>query len=182
MGSITFDNLKAVDKISPNFTYVDIHLDLKENVVLTEAGNESPRGKDIEVDFDEAAIRNSIVNIFNTTPGERFLIPEFGANLRKYLFKPVTESVANQIGRTVLNAVEKWEPRVTVEHVRVEGRPFGAVTSKDTGRFTGAATKVDPISEDEYVITVIIGIPALKRKVSLEGVLTRSGFTELKNS
>ena len=182
MGSITFDNLKAVDKISPDFTYVDIHLDLKENVLLTGGGTPSPKGKDIKVDFDEGAIRNSLINIFNTIPGERFLIPEFGANLRKYLFKPVTESIANQIGRTVLNAIERWEPRVTVEHVRVVGKPFGSVTAKDTGKFNGAFSKADSVGEDEYAITVIIGIPALKREVSLEGVLTSGGFTELKNS
>ena len=78
MGSINLDNLKFTDKISPDFTYVDLHLDLAQQVVGQANDQSAAQGKDIKVDFDEDAIRNSILNILNTIPGERFLIPDFG--------------------------------------------------------------------------------------------------------
>jgi len=183
MGSLVLKNLQNIDKVSPDYTYLDLHLDIEDAVNLTAGGRVSPKSRDIRVDYDEAAIKNSIVNIFNTIPGERFLVPEFGANLRGYLFKSVTETTANEIGRTILNAIERWEPRVVVEQVRVVGVPFGSVTSKNTGKFNGLVNTFQmPITEDEYDVTVIISIPPLKRRTNLLGVLTVNGFAEVRNS
>jgi len=180
MGSIILRNLKSTTKVN-KATYIDLHLDLVEDVVLSKGiGTSFPRGRDIQVSYDEEAIKNSLTNIFNTIPGERFLIPEFGANLRQYLFRPVTESTANQIGRVVLDAVERWEPRVTVENVNVVGKPFGSTSTKDTGRYTNLVRSTIPNTEDEYDVTIIISIPALRKRTKLEGILTEAGFAEIR--
>jgi phage baseplate assembly protein W len=179
MASLNYKNLeKKTAGITTDYTYVDLHLDITESVAKTD-NNRFIRGNDIEVDYDEAAIRNSIVNIFNTKKGERFLIPEFGADLYRYLFSPVTESTGNMIGRTILNALELWEPRVIVEKVNVIGKPFGSITPKDTGRIGTRGLNINsPQTEGEYVITVIVSIPKLKRRVNLSGVLSENGFAE----
>ena len=182
MGSINLNSLKSVNKISPDFTYNDLHFDIAEDTAQTNTENPSPRGKDIKIDFDTQAIRNSIINILNTTPGERFLIPEFGANLRKYLFMSVTKSVGTLIGNTILNAIEKWEPRVRVEKVQVVGRPFGSVTPKDTGKFNNILPNSSPSTENEYDVTLIVSVPTFKRRVSLLGVLSSNGFAEIRNN
>jgi len=179
MGSVILNNLKNNDKVSPDYTYVDLHLDLAEAVVPTDASERAPISKDIKVDLDEAAIRNSIINIFNTIPGERFLVPEFGANLRKYLFRAVTEATANVIGRTVLDAIELWEPRVTVDRVNVIARPIGTISFKGTDKFANITRLQEPAREDEYIVEVIISLPALKHKISLTCVLTQNGFAEI---
>jgi len=181
MASINFNNLRNIFKGDKDYTFSDIHLDIKQNVVKTGDSRTAPYRKDIAADYDESAIRNSIINIFNTSPGERFLIPTFGSNLRAYLFRPVTQSTAQDIGNTVLNAVEKWEPRVIVENVTVLARPIGTVATKDTGRFSSGITKFlqTPADENEYVVVLLISIPTLRKKTKLEGVLTESGFSEL---
>jgi len=181
MASIVLNNLKKPITISPDYTYLDVHLDMQQNIIPSKNGRDAVIGKDIKVDYDEAAIRNSILNIFNTTPGERFLIPEFGINLRKYLFQPVTQLVAEEIGRTILDAIQIWEPRVIVDHVSVVGLPFGQVISKNIANFTNMAQQLMKTiaQEDEYVVSIIISIPILKRTVNLEGVLTSNGFAEL---
>jgi len=181
MGSIVLSNLKNTVKADTGYTYTDIHLDIKEQQ-YKKSGNFIQNGKDIQVSYDELAIKNSLINIFNTVPGERFLVPEFGSNLKQYLFEPVTKFTADRIGNHIFNAVKKWEPRVLVDYINVVGKPAGSVTTTDLGNFSPAIQKYlkTPINDDEYVISVIIIIPKLKLKTDLEGVLTENGFTEIR--
>jgi len=180
MGSLKLNNLRNIYKPEPDYTFIDLHCDIKESIVLTSDSREHPKGKDLKVDYDEAAIRNSIVNIFNTTPGERFLIPRFGIDLRRYLFEPVSTDIAETIGDTVLRGLEDWEPRIRVENVTVIAAPAGSVVKRDTGLFSHELTRFlsKPIPDDEYVVLIVYSIPTLRFKVNLEGILTESGFSE----
>jgi len=178
MGSIVFKGLESV-KSEQNYTFVDLHLDLKEDTILSPGSNRPVKQRDIKVDYDESAIKNSIINILNTIPGERFLIPEFGANLKKYLFLPVTKTTAEAIGNTILDAIEKWEPRVTIENIWVVSYTAGTVVTKNTGKLT-MKKEGSVISEDEYDVTIVISIPQLKIKTNLLGVFTSNGFVESK--
>jgi len=60
MASITIDNLKKTYTGSTSVTYTDLHLDVVGYPINT------PR--DILVDTDLDAIKNSISNLFNTIP------------------------------------------------------------------------------------------------------------------
>lgn len=72
--------------------------------------------------FAEGAekVRQSIVLILETEPGERIMRPEFGCGLRRYLMKPNTTAVRALIQREVEVALVTWEPRIRVRSVRVE--------------------------------------------------------------
>lgn len=141
---------------SKPYTYVDLTLDLTPKLLNSELATNSLNYRDVEASYDEFAIRNSLINIFNTIPGQRFLLPLFGCNLVAYLFKPISEGYAQIIGSEILRAVEMWEPRVIVDNVTVVGDP----------------------EEHQYDITVSITIPDLKIKTDLTGVLTAGGFAE----
>ena len=74
-------------------------------------------------DYDLAAIKNSILNIFtiqqNTCPGK----PTFGNPLQRDtfdLFDSVSEST---LYSAIENAIEKWEPRVTVKAIEINLMP-----------------------------------------------------------
>ena len=181
MGSIVLSNLKNTVKSETGYTYTDIHLDIAEQL-YTNNGNKLPHGKDIKVSYDEEAIKNSLINIFNTVPGERFLIPEFGSNLKAYLFQPVTKFTADAIGESVLDSITRWEPRVIVDYVNVIGKPTGTSITKDLGNFSPAIQKYlkTPVQDDEYIVNVIVVIPELKKKTDLEGILTAGGFSEIR--
>ena len=90
-----------------------------------------------------------MVNIFNTNPGERFLVPEFGSNLRRYLFEPITDMTAQKIGSEIVTAIETWEPRVTIDIVRVIGRP----------------------EQHEYEVTISLIINLIKEAVNITGTV-----------
>lgn len=63
---------------------------------------------------DVKAIRNSVHNIFCWHPGERILDPEFGLNLRTFLYEGIFENSYNEIGMAIKNVLSKYEPRVTI--------------------------------------------------------------------
>lgn len=159
MGSILLNNLKNAGKAKTGYTYVDLHLDIEESTVSARLANTRIRGKDILVDYDVDAIVNSLVNIFQTVPGERFLIPKFGANLRKYLFASVSEFVGRQIGNEIYNAIQLWEPRVTVDRIDVIARP----------------------DAQEYEVTIQITINALQERIKLLSVLDQTSDITFKN-
>jgi phage baseplate assembly protein W len=74
--------------------------------------------------YDED-VRQALLIILGTNPGERVMRPDFGTGLDRLLFEPVDASMATRVEVMVRDAVVAWEPRVDVESVRVtpEGRP-----------------------------------------------------------
>jgi phage baseplate assembly protein W len=68
----------------------------------------------------EEQVREAIRLILLTEPGERLMREEFGGGLRRFLFEPNTVTTRQLIGERITHAIERWEPRVTVQEVRVE--------------------------------------------------------------
>jgi phage baseplate assembly protein W len=57
--------------------------------------------------------------ILATEPGERLMLPAFGAGLRRFLFEPNIPATHRQIEDAVRRAVARWEPRVTLDAISV---------------------------------------------------------------
>lgn len=64
-------------------------------------------------------VRQSILTILDTEPGERVMRPAFGCGLRRFLMKPNSVATRALIARDVELALATWEPRVTVDAVEV---------------------------------------------------------------
>jgi uncharacterized protein len=64
-------------------------------------------------------IRQSILLILLTEPGERVMLPTFGAGLRRYLAMPNTVAIRAVIQRDVELALSTWEPRLELGSVEV---------------------------------------------------------------
>jgi hypothetical protein len=65
-------------------------------------------------------IEESIRLILGTAPGERPMRPEFGCRINEYVFAPADASTAGQLAYEVRLALERWEPRVELDDVRVD--------------------------------------------------------------
>jgi phage baseplate assembly protein W len=156
MSSINFNNLKSVSKNVHQYTYVDLFLDIQEEPMGI-SGNYLPvpgSGRDMKVAYDLNVIRNSIKNLFNTIPGERFLLPDYGSDLRRYLFEPISELNGSIIGREIYTSLVRWEPRVNVINIDVKGY----------------------IDELEYDVELVLQVPFLNEPLYLKGLLTREGY------
>jgi uncharacterized protein len=71
----------------------------------------------------EEDIRQAILIIIQTNPGERVMRPDFGAGLNAFLFEPVSPTTMAQVKTRVENALIDWEPRIDVEEVTVTSDP-----------------------------------------------------------
>jgi uncharacterized protein len=64
-----------------------------------------------------ALVRQSILLILDTEPGERVMRPDFGCGLRRLLMEPNTPATRAAIARMVEAALRRWEPRITLRAV-----------------------------------------------------------------
>lgn len=67
----------------------------------------------------EAAVERSIVDILETSAGERVMRPGYGAGLRELVFASNTPATHRTLEDQILKALLAHEPRVTVERVHV---------------------------------------------------------------
>ena len=66
-----------------------------------------------------ALVRQSILLILDTEPGERVMRPGFGCGLRRFLMEPNTPGTRAAIAREVEASLRMWEPRIEVRSVDV---------------------------------------------------------------
>jgi phage baseplate assembly protein W len=64
-------------------------------------------------------VRQAILIVLETEPGERVMRPTFGAGLRRYLMEPNTVAVRALIKHDVELALMTWEPRIELKRVDV---------------------------------------------------------------
>lgn len=139
-----------------NYIYKDLELDLNKTRTFTRAINTTNFLSDVSSIFDLKAIQNSIVTCFTTAPGQKILNPEFGLDLREYLFEPISEASAFFIRQDIFENLPIFEPRIVVENVRV----------------------VANIDDQLYEIYLQINVPQLNiYGVSIKNILNSEGYT-----
>ena len=65
-------------------------------------------------------VKESILIILGTQPGERVMRPTFGCNLRSLAFAPNDAATASLARHYVEVALTTWEPRIILNDVRIE--------------------------------------------------------------
>ena len=75
---------------------------------------------DLQVTKDETAVKQSVVNLLMTIPGERPFNNDLGSNLSALLFEPMDYGVAAQIKNEITSTIENYEPRIGIIDLNVE--------------------------------------------------------------
>lgn len=65
-------------------------------------------------------LRQSIIDILTTYPGERIMRPEYGSRIRDLIDRPVNAGWLADLYFAVAQAIARWEPRVRVLRVAAE--------------------------------------------------------------
>ena len=68
---------------------------------------------------DDRLIKNDILQTLMTVPGERVMRPEFGVNLRNFVFEPMTEQDLSSLREEIRDKVAN-DPRIIVRSVNLE--------------------------------------------------------------
>jgi len=65
-------------------------------------------------------VRDELLQLLLTNPGERLFLPEFGGGLRKLVFEPLDEALAGVTKARLTQAINRWlGHRVTLENLKV---------------------------------------------------------------
>jgi uncharacterized protein len=65
----------------------------------------------------DEAVRQSLMMLLSTVPGERVMRPDYGCPLHRLVFWPNDDTTAGLAMHYVRRAVERFEPRVELLHV-----------------------------------------------------------------
>ncbi len=67
----------------------------------------------------EEDVRQAVLIVLLTNPGERVMRPTFGAGLNDFLFEPINSTTTSELAQRVEDSLIDWEPRIDVISVTV---------------------------------------------------------------
>lgn len=88
--------------------YIDLDYKMQKNINM-----------ETEFKYDEYAVQQSMVDILLTKQGEREFMPTYGSKLYWHLFEPMNMITQLAIKDEIVNALENWEPRISIKDVVV---------------------------------------------------------------
>lgn len=95
----------------------------------------SPKGEFIQLNqTDNAAIKADLMHLLLTNKGERLYLPDFGTNLRRYIFEQNDTITYEDIKEEIIDAVRKYIPKLKINNITVEAseeREYTAVVRLD---------------------------------------------------
>lgn len=101
-------------------------------------------------------IRSSLLSILMTNRYERVMENDFGANLTEFLFEQAGSGIENSVRQRIIDAINQYEPRVTIEELVVTTNPTANVLALgDQGLDTGQILYVRIKYRDPDSITEI---------------------------
>jgi len=152
---IKLNILEPVRDQREDIIYKDIDLNVNVGIVRGDNAASPENLKDLNTSVNFEAIKNSLINLITTFPGQKILNPEFGMNFGDLLFLPVSKARATVIGETINNTFVGFEPRIQITFIEV----------------------VADIENQEYELNIEINIPEFNNNpLNLKGRLNKSGF------
>lgn len=65
-------------------------------------------------------INQSLAILLDTSLGERVMQPDYGCNLKEFLFEPQNSTLTTYMEDVVRTAIVYHEPRIKVNHIHIE--------------------------------------------------------------
>lgn len=82
---------------------------------------------DLELSAGNLDIRESLMILLSTVPGERKMNPDYGCDLTPMLFEPLTLSLKKRMSDQIERCILKYEPRIIVEDVNFKTSTDGSM-------------------------------------------------------
>lgn len=64
---------------------------------------------------DEKLLKNDLLQLLLTLPGERVMLPEFGTDLRAIIFDQLDDAMLEMLKVNISTAIMQFEPRVKIQ-------------------------------------------------------------------
>jgi phage baseplate assembly protein W len=92
------------------FVHPDLDGDAAPGLQVTPAGR-------IAMVEGKQSVRQAILLLLSTRPGERVMRPRYGCDLYRLIFSPNDATTAGMAIHYVRQALQRWEPRVEIVHL-----------------------------------------------------------------
>ena len=93
--------------MASKLSFKDINITFKKHPVTN----------DLVVSKDASAIKQAILSVLLTNKGERLMNPQYGSDIRRYLFEPLDYGTSYQIKENIRFSLDKFEPRIVVSNI-----------------------------------------------------------------
>ena len=81
---------------------------------------DSPKGYFLDMTkTNKDAIKSDLMHLLLTNKGERLYLPDFGTNLRQYLFEPNASNVSLDIKDEIQATIDKFIPNLKIDRLEV---------------------------------------------------------------
>lgn len=101
---------------------------------------------------DSKAIKSEIVHILLTNKGERLYLPDFGTNLKKFLFEPFDGQTEEEIKRDIRENITKYIPNLKIDSIEITDPD----TSKHVAKIEMDYTITDEVFESKDFVRINI--------------------------
>jgi hypothetical protein len=95
-------------------------LDLQKNIAIGVALPFDGPGVFRSTFSTKDQIKSNLVNLLLTDIGERVMNPNFGCNLKRFLFEGITSQNIDALKSNILNSISIYIPEVTVSEIVIE--------------------------------------------------------------
>ena len=68
-------------------------------------------------------IKADLLALLMTNQGDRTMLPQYGANLRQFLFEPADSILISQVRAQIIQQINLWEPRVVINNITIQVKP-----------------------------------------------------------
>lgn len=75
--------------------------------------------KTVTLVSEEEDIKESLLILFSTRPGERMMQPKYGCDLSIMNFEPISPGLVSRIQGIIQYAILHFEPRITLDNVQI---------------------------------------------------------------
>lgn len=71
---------------------------------------------------DSSAIKNDLIHLLLTEKGERYYLPNFGTNLRKYIFEPNDSITYADMKQELNDTIKEYLPNLNITQILVQNK------------------------------------------------------------
>ena len=68
---------------------------------------------------DKAAIKSDLLHLLLTNKGERLYMPDFGSDLKKYIFEPNDKVTHDQIKENLNQTIKRYIPNLVINSIKM---------------------------------------------------------------
>jgi len=107
---------------------------------------------------DERLVKNDLLQLLMTVPGERIMSPDFGVNLRNFPFEPADQTSMDDLRNEIWTKITTYDNRVLLKRVQVSANPDANFVSISIM----AALVISPARDFLIDLNIPIGIESIR--------------------